>query len=63
MLGCELNEQGLIKVDIFQKTTVEGIFTCGDNSSLLRAVSYAVATGNIAGGMVNNGLTEEEFEQ
>ena len=62
MLGCELNEQGLIKADMFQKTTVEGIFTCGDNASPLRAVSYAVATGNIAGGMVNNRLTEEEFE-
>lgn len=60
-LGCELNEQGLLKVDMFQKTTVENIFACGDNASPLRAVSYAVATGTIAGSMVNNGMTEEEF--
>ncbi len=60
-LGCELTEQGLLKVDMFQKTTVENIFACGDNASPLRAVSYAVATGNIAGAMVNNGMTEEEF--
>lgn len=60
-LGCEMTDQGLLKVDMFQKTSVENIFACGDNASPLRAVSYAVATGSIAGGMVNNGLTEEEF--
>ena len=60
-LGCELTEQNLIKVDMFQKTTVTGVFACGDNASALRAVSYAVATGNIAGAMLNNQMTEEEF--
>ncbi len=61
LLGCELTEQGLIKVDMFQKTTVENIFACGDNTSPFRAVSYAVATGNIAGAVLNNTMTEEEF--
>jgi thioredoxin reductase len=61
MLGCELTEQGLINVDLLQKTTVENIFACGDNSSPLRAVAHAVATGNLAGGALNNELTEEEF--
>jgi thioredoxin reductase len=60
-LDCELTEQGLLKVDMFQKTTVDGIFACGDNASPLRAVSYAVATGNIAAAMLNNGMSEEEF--
>lgn len=60
-LGCELNEQGLIKVDIFQRTTVDNIYACGDNSSPLRAVASAVAAGNIAGAMVNNSMTEEAF--
>jgi thioredoxin reductase len=61
MLGCELTEQGLIKVDMFQKTTIENIFACGDNSHPLRTVANAVATGNIVGTIVNNGMTEEEF--
>lgn len=61
MLGCELTEQGFLKVDIFQKTTVENIFACGDNVTPLRSVSYAVAAGNIAGAMMNNKMTEEEF--
>jgi len=60
-LGCELTEQGHIKVDMFQKTTVNGIFACGDNASPMRSVAYAVSTGNVAGSMTNNALTEEEF--
>jgi pyruvate/2-oxoglutarate dehydrogenase complex dihydrolipoamide dehydrogenase (E3) component len=60
-LGCELTEQGLIKVDTFQKTTVDNIFACGDNTNSLRAVPYAISTGNIAGVVLNNAMTEEEF--
>jgi thioredoxin reductase len=60
-LGCELTEQGLIKVDKFQKTTVENIFACGDNANPLRAIFNAVSTGNTAGAIMNNGMTEEEF--
>lgn len=60
-LGCELTEQGYIKVDMFQKTTVNGTFACGDNASMMRSVANAVATGNFAGAMVNKELTEEKF--
>ena len=60
-LGCEFTEQGHIKVDMFQKTSVENVFACGDSASPMRAVSHAVATGGIAGAMVNNLMTEEEF--
>lgn len=61
LLGCEMTEQGFIKVDSFQKTSVENVFACGDNTSPFRAVSYAVSTGNIAGAVLNNAMTEEEF--
>lgn len=60
-LGCELTEQNLIKVDMFQKTTVSGVFACGDNASPMRAVASAVATGNIAGAMTNREIIEDEF--
>ncbi|MFT5168416.1 MAG: thioredoxin reductase [Saprospiraceae bacterium] len=60
-LGCELTEQGLIEVNMFQKINLGNVFCCGDNSSPLRAVSSAVAAGNIAGAMANNEMTEEEF--
>lgn len=60
-LGCELTEQGYIKVDNFQKTTVKGIFACGDNSTMMRSVANAVATGSMAGSMANKELTDEQF--
>lgn len=60
-LGCELTEQGYIKVDNLQKTTLYGVFACGDNSSMMRSVANAVATGNLVGAMVNKELTEERF--
>lgn len=60
-LGCELNEQGYLTVDMFQQTTVENIFACGDNTSPMRSVANAVATGNMAGAVINNKMTVEEF--
>lgn len=60
-LGCELTEQGYLKVDAFQKTTIPGVFSCGDNSNMMRSVANAVASGNLAGAMVNMELTGEQF--
>ncbi len=60
-LGCDLTEQNYLKIDLFQKTAVHGIFACGDNSSIMRTVSYAVAMGGVAGAMANRELIEEEF--
>ncbi|CAM4280000.1 NAD(P)/FAD-dependent oxidoreductase [Zobellia nedashkovskayae] len=60
-LGCELSEQNHIIVDSFQKTTVDGVHACGDNAAMFRAVSYAIATGTIAGAMTNRSLIEENF--
>jgi len=61
-LGCELTEHGYIKADSFQKTSVRGIFACGDNTTMMRAVANAVSSGNMAGAIANNELIEEEFE-
>lgn len=60
-LGCELTESGLIKIDMFQKTTVPGVFACGDNCSPMRSVANAVSGGNFTGAMVNKELSEEQF--
>ncbi|BAP33047.1 thioredoxin-disulfide reductase [Chryseobacterium sp. StRB126] len=60
-LNYELTEHGFIKVDFMQKTTVPGLFACGDNVSMMRSVANAVAQGNLAGAMVNKELSEEEF--
>ena len=60
-LGCELTEFGHIKTDQFQKTNIPGLFVCGDNSSMMRSVSNAVMTGNVAGAMVNMELVTDCF--
>lgn len=60
-LDCKLTEHGRIEVNFMQKTTEEGIFACGDNSSMMRSVATAVYGGNITGAMINNELTQENF--
>ncbi|MEO9965749.1 MAG: NAD(P)/FAD-dependent oxidoreductase [Reichenbachiella sp.] len=59
-LGCDINEEGLISVDNFQKTSVEGIYACGDNSNL-RSVSLAVSSGSVAGMVCNKDMIAAKF--
>jgi thioredoxin reductase len=61
VLGCELTDEGYIKVDAFQKTTVNGVFACGDNTTRMRTVANAVAMGTTTGMVVNKELIEEDF--
>jgi thioredoxin reductase len=60
-LGCELTEQGLLKVDGFQKTTVPGIFASGDCHIQARSVAMAVSSGSFAGAMINKEIIDEDF--
>lgn len=60
-LGCEMTEHGYLKIDGFQKTNIAGVFACGDNSTMMRAVAAAVYAGNLAGAMVNMELTHDQF--
>ena len=60
-LGCELTEQGRVKVYASQKTTVDGVFACGDCSNSSRDIALAVSSGMIAGGACNKEIIVEEF--
>jgi thioredoxin reductase len=60
-LGCELTDEGYIKIDPMQKTSVNGIFACGDNTTRMRTVANAVAMGTTTGMMVNREIIFEEF--
>lgn len=60
-LGCELTEDGYLKIDVFQKTTVPGIFACGDNVTRMRTVANAVSMGTTTGAMINREIIMEEF--
>ena len=60
-LGCELTEDGYIKIDAFQKTTTKDLFACGDNATRMRTVANAVAMGTLTGMTVNKELIDERF--
>ncbi|MBT1697021.1 NAD(P)/FAD-dependent oxidoreductase [Fulvivirgaceae bacterium PWU4] len=60
-LGCDLSDDGYIKIDAFHKTTVEGVFACGDNTTRMRTVANAVGMGTTTGAIVNKEIVFENF--
>ncbi len=60
-LGCELNEEGYIKVNPFQETSIEGVYACGDNSTRIRTVANSVAMGTTAGMTASKKMILEQF--
>ncbi|WP_207420332.1 NAD(P)/FAD-dependent oxidoreductase [Desertivirga brevis] len=62
-LGCELTEEGYIKVDSTQATSIKGIFACGDNVTRMRAVANAVFMGTMAGVAASRQLILDRFSE
>ncbi|HUR12563.1 MAG TPA: NAD(P)/FAD-dependent oxidoreductase [Flavitalea sp.] len=60
-LGCELNDEGYIKIDAFHETTIYGIFACGDNVTRMRTVANAVAMGTTTGMSLSKKMILEAF--
>jgi thioredoxin reductase len=60
-LECELTDEGYIKVDPFQETTVNGVYACGDNATAMRTIANAVAMGTATGIIVNKEIILERF--
>ncbi|WP_018611736.1 NAD(P)/FAD-dependent oxidoreductase [Segetibacter koreensis] len=61
VLGCEITTEGYIKIDESQRTTITGIYACGDSTTRMRTVANAVSMGTTTGLMVNKELIEENF--
>ncbi|QEC53080.1 thioredoxin reductase [Anseongella ginsenosidimutans] len=61
LLGCELTEQGFIKVDEMKRTTIPGVYAAGDNTSPMRALSTAIAAGTMAGAALNKEWIDQRF--
>ena len=61
LLGCQLTEEGYIKVDPFMETTIAGVFACGDNATAMRTVANAVAMGTTAGMVASKKMILEAF--
>ena len=60
-MGCEIAENGTIRVDDFQMTTVTGVYAAGDCTTHMRSVAYATGAGNLTGAMINHALVLEHF--
>lgn len=60
-LQLELTEHGFIEIDHFHKTSKDGVFACGDNTTMMRSVANAVAQGNFTGAIVNKELSDDGF--
>ncbi|GBF37158.1 NAD(P)/FAD-dependent oxidoreductase [Leptospira johnsonii] len=62
-LGCEKDKFGFYKVGEKGKTSVDGVYACGDNASGAHSVLLAAASGGMAGaGIVHELLSEKLFE-
>ncbi len=48
-LGCKRDASGAVTVDSMNMTTVDGVYSAGDQSSAMKQVNLAVAAGHIVG--------------
>lgn len=60
-LGCEMTEQGHIKADMLMKSSVAGVYACGDNITPMRSIANAAYNGSVAGAALNMELINESF--
>lgn len=60
-LGCEMGDDGYIKVDSAQRTTVAGIYACGDNATRIRTLANAVAMGTTTAITLNKDMILQTF--
>lgn len=60
-LGCELDEDGYLKIDNNYETNIKGVYAIGDNAAKMRTVANAVAMGTIAGMMISKKMIIDEF--
>ncbi|WP_395894379.1 NAD(P)/FAD-dependent oxidoreductase [Bacillus safensis subsp. safensis] len=62
-LGCQLTKNAGIETDILGRTTVSGVFACGDNLGGSAQLVLAAAAGSQAGMGVIHELVQEEFQE
>lgn len=62
-LGCQMTKNGGIETDILGRTTVSGVFACGDNLGGPAQLVLAAAAGSQAGMGVIHELVQEEFQE
>lgn len=64
MLGCSLNAKGGIRTDVLGRTSVPGVYACGDTSIIAPSqIVIAAAEGSRAAIGVNSDLIQVDFER
>ena len=61
IMGCEITDDGYIKIDHSFETTIKGVFAIGDNATKIRTVANAVAMGTQAGMTISKRMILDEF--
>ena len=62
-LGCPLSSEGRVEARIAGRTPVPGVFVAGDAGPGWQSVVSAMASGMLAGAMLNHDLLEAEFDR
>ncbi|HMB90928.1 MAG TPA: NAD(P)/FAD-dependent oxidoreductase, partial [Rhodothermales bacterium] len=62
-LGCSLSDNGRVEAGIAGRTNVPGVFVAGDAGPGPQSVASAIASGTLAGAMLNHDLLAEEFDR
>ncbi|WP_305960697.1 NAD(P)/FAD-dependent oxidoreductase [Bacillus safensis] len=62
-LGCKMTKNAGIETDILGRTTVSGVFACGDNLGGPAQLVLAAAAGSQAGMGVIHELVQEKFQE
>lgn len=60
-LGCSIAADGRVEAGVGGRTEVPGVFVAGDIGPGMQTVVSAMASGTMAGAMLNHDLLEEEF--
>ena len=60
-MGCELTEEGYLKIDNMQETSIKGVLAVGDNAAKMRTVANAVAMGTTAGMTISKQMILNNF--
>jgi thioredoxin reductase len=62
-LGCVIEANNIVRVDVLGRTSVAGVYAAGDLSSPMRSVAIAVAQGAAAAYGINADLINQDFPE
>jgi thioredoxin reductase len=62
-LGCAVDVNNMVKIDLMGRTSIAGVYAAGDLSSPMRSVAVSVAQGAAAAYGINADLVNQDFPE